>query len=108
MILWLLFLIVVCLIASVAWRGLQRRHYLRDRAHALAKLYLEPDATPNRQNLADLLKAWEWLNAPTASRLKTALKNEPRLEGVDLDDPSARERAYQALVGISPDKSPEK
>jgi len=105
--------IVLVLLVAFGFSVIYRRYQIKlarlARVDGLAASILAAQGSDaNRQQLADILKDWESLSAARATDLKRHLQRHPRLDGVDLDDPEARRRTYEALVGISPGKSPEK
>jgi len=108
-----LFSIVLIALAAFLLAILYRRYQIKAaglaRVDGLARSVLATEpGQANRQQLADLLKDWDLVSTARLSELKDHLARHPRLDGVDLDDPDARRSTYEALVGISPGKSPEK
>ena len=107
------FWLIVVVILLVAFGSAMRRYQMsvarRVLAEKLAESFLSrPVEDANRQMLADILKSWPEYKADKQMELRKHMADHQRLKGLDLSDESIRTNAYQALVGISAGKSPEK
>lgn len=102
-------LVVLAIASAVVFRRIEARTARFARIDQLAAKVLAGAADgANRQDLADVLRGWEDLTPARQTELEAHLSGHPRLEGVDVTDAAHRRSAYEALVGISPGKSPEK